>query len=50
MVRFAASAMPIKNGLERLLPKLRFCAAKISTKFSEQQAKTHTKDAPQAVA
>ena len=30
-VRFAASAVPLKNGLERFLPKLRQCAAKIST-------------------
>jgi IclR family transcriptional regulator, mhp operon transcriptional activator len=49
-VRFTASALPIKTGLDRLLPKLRLCAAKITTKFSEQQAKTHSKDAPQAVA
>ncbi len=35
-VRFAASAMPQKNAVERFLPKLRHCAAKISTLFSEQ--------------
>jgi IclR family mhp operon transcriptional activator len=28
-VRFAASAVPLKTGLERFLPKLRHCAAKI---------------------
>ena len=49
-VRFAASAMPMKIGLERLLPKLRHCAAKINAKFSEQQAKVHDKDAPPATA
>jgi IclR family mhp operon transcriptional activator len=36
-VRFASSAVPIKTALERFLPKLRHCAAKISTSFSEQQ-------------
>jgi IclR family transcriptional regulator, mhp operon transcriptional activator len=36
-VRFAASAVPLRSGLERFLPKLRRCAAKISTSFSEQQ-------------
>jgi len=30
-VRFAASAVPLKNGIERFLPKLRQCAARIST-------------------
>jgi IclR family mhp operon transcriptional activator len=49
-VRFAASSMPLKTGLERLLPKLRQCAAKITARFSEQQAKAHSKDAPQATA
>jgi IclR family mhp operon transcriptional activator len=38
-VRCAASAMPLKTGLDRLLPKLRQCADKIIAKFSEQQAK-----------
>jgi IclR family mhp operon transcriptional activator len=37
-VRFAASAIPLKSGLERFLPKLRHCAAKISTTFSQKQA------------
>ncbi|HEY2146018.1 MAG TPA: helix-turn-helix domain-containing protein [Steroidobacteraceae bacterium] len=49
-VRFTASAMPLKTGVERLLPKLRQCAAKITTIFSEQQAKAHIQDAPQATA
>jgi len=35
-VRFAASAVPLKSGLERFLPKLRHCAGKISALFSEQ--------------
>ncbi|MDB6082868.1 MAG: transcriptional regulator [Gammaproteobacteria bacterium] len=30
-MRFMASAIPLKSGLERFLPKLRQCAAKIST-------------------
>ena len=37
-VRFIASALPLKTGVERFLPKLRQCAAKISTIFLEQQA------------
>jgi IclR family mhp operon transcriptional activator len=32
-VRFAASAVPLQTGLERFLPKLRRCAAKIGTTF-----------------
>jgi len=37
-VRFAASTVPLKSGLERFLPKLRHCAAKISTTFLQKQA------------
>jgi IclR family mhp operon transcriptional activator len=37
-VRFAASAVPLKSGLERFLPKLRHCAAGITNRFSELQA------------
>jgi IclR family mhp operon transcriptional activator len=37
-VRFAASAVPLRTGLERFLPKLRHCAAKISATFSQKQA------------
>jgi IclR family transcriptional regulator, mhp operon transcriptional activator len=37
-IRFAASAVPLKNALERFLPKLRRCAARISAQFLEQQA------------
>jgi len=49
-VRFAASALPLKTGVERFLPKLRQCAAKISTAFLEQQAAARTRNAPQATA
>jgi len=49
-LRFAASAMPLKAGLERFLPKLRVCAAKISTTFSAQQAEACTKNTPPATA
>jgi IclR family mhp operon transcriptional activator len=37
-VRFAASAVPLKTGLQRFLPKLRHCAAKISTTFTQAKA------------
>jgi IclR family transcriptional regulator, mhp operon transcriptional activator len=37
-VRFAASVVPLKGAIERFLPRLRQCAGKISTQFSEQQA------------
>jgi IclR family mhp operon transcriptional activator len=43
-VRFTSSAVPLKSGLERFLPKLRQCAAKISTLFSEQQAAAKVPD------
>jgi IclR family mhp operon transcriptional activator len=49
-VRFAASALPLKTGLERLLPKLRQGAAKISTAFLEQQAEARAKNTRQATA
>jgi IclR family transcriptional regulator, mhp operon transcriptional activator len=49
-VRFAASAVPLKSGLERFLPKLRQCAAKIGTLFSEQQAAAGIPGAPQPAA
>ncbi len=42
-VRFAASAVPLKVALERFLPKLRQCAARISSLFSEQQAEARVK-------
>ena len=37
-VRFAASAVPLRGGLERFLPRLRHCAGKIGTLFAEQAA------------
>ena len=35
-VRFVASVVPLKTGLERFLTKLRNCAAKISAAFSQK--------------
>jgi IclR family mhp operon transcriptional activator len=49
-LRFIASAVPLKTGLERFLPKLRQCAVKISNKFSEQQAEARNKSTPEAAA
>ena len=49
-VRFLASALPLKTGVERFLPKLRQCAAKIGTVFLEQQAEARAKNARQATA
>jgi IclR family mhp operon transcriptional activator len=49
-VRFAVSAVPVKVALERFLPKLRQCAAKISSLFSEQQRSPASKSAPEAAA
>lgn len=37
-VRFMPSAMPLKSGLERFLPKLRQCATRISNLVANQQA------------
>ena len=49
-VRFIASALPLKTGVERFLPKLRQCAARISTAFVEQQAAARMHPAPRATA
>jgi len=49
-VRFAAAAIPLKTGVERFLPKLRQCAAKISTSFSKHQADARLKGAPKTAA
>ena len=49
-VRFSASAVPLKSGLERFLPKLRLCAVKIGTLFLEQQAEARIKGAPETAA
>ena len=43
-VRFAASAVPLNTALDRFLPKLRECAARISALFSEQQTEALTLD------
>jgi hypothetical protein len=34
-VRFASSAVPLKAALERFLPRLRQCAAKIASQYTE---------------
>jgi IclR family transcriptional regulator, mhp operon transcriptional activator len=47
-VRFVASAVPLKTALERFLPKLRQCAAKISSVFLEQQAEARAQTVPRA--
>jgi IclR family mhp operon transcriptional activator len=49
-VRFATSAVPLKTGIERFLPKLRQCAVGISTLFAEQQAEALIKAAPETAA
>jgi IclR family mhp operon transcriptional activator len=49
-VRFTATALPLKTGIERFLPKLRQCAAKISSVFLEQQAEARTQPVPRATA
>jgi IclR family mhp operon transcriptional activator len=49
-VRFNASNLPLKVGLERLLPKLRQCASGISIVFLEQQAEARARTARQATA
>jgi len=49
-VRFSAAAVPLKTGIERFLPKLRQCAARISTSFSKHQAEAQLKGAPRTAA
>jgi IclR family transcriptional regulator, mhp operon transcriptional activator len=49
-VRFAGSAVPLKSGLERFVPKLRQCAAKIASVFTEQQADATAKGEPETAA
>ena len=46
-VRFAASVVPLKSGVERFLSKLRQCAANISNSFLQRQAEART-HAPRA--
>jgi len=43
-VRFASSALPLKTGVERFLPKLRHTAATIARSFSEQQSEATLTD------
>jgi DNA-binding IclR family transcriptional regulator len=43
-VRFAASAVPLNTALDRFLPKLRQCAARISALFSEQRTEAGVLD------
>jgi IclR family mhp operon transcriptional activator len=40
-LRFLASAVPLKAGIERFLPKLRQCAARISTSIEEDYSEQH---------
>jgi IclR family mhp operon transcriptional activator len=49
-VRFLTSALPLKAGLERFLPKLRERAARISGLFLEQHAEARKTGAPEAAA
>jgi IclR family mhp operon transcriptional activator len=49
-VRFLTSALPLKAGLERFLPKLRERAARISGLYLEQQAAAHANGAPETAA
>jgi IclR family mhp operon transcriptional activator len=49
-VRFPASSIPLRTGIERFLPKLRAGAAKMATVYAEQQAEARTIDAPVAAA
>ena len=41
-VRFAASVVPLKTGVERFLPKLRQCAANIGNSLLQLQAEART--------
>src|SRR5271165_1703225 len=45
-VRFAAAALTLPAALTRFLPKLRDCADRIRSDFSEQQAEGRRKNAP----
>jgi IclR family mhp operon transcriptional activator len=47
--RFLASALPLKLGVERFLPKLRHCAAKITSTFLQKQTEA-PKSAPRTAA
>ena len=49
-VRFATSAVPLKTGVERFLPKLRQSAAKITRLFAEQRAEAPPESAIETAA
>jgi IclR family transcriptional regulator, mhp operon transcriptional activator len=49
-VRFAASAVAQRTGIERFVPKLKQCAARISASFVEQQSEAQRSGAPQRAA
>lgn len=49
-VRFASSAVPLKSALERFLPKLQQCAARISASYSDGQNEARKRGAPQTAA
>jgi len=49
-VRFAASAVPQRSGIERFLPRLKQCAVRISNSFLEQRAEALRKGAPERAA
>jgi IclR family transcriptional regulator, mhp operon transcriptional activator len=49
-IRFDASAIPQRTGIERFLPKLKQCAVRISASFLEQQAEAHDQGAPERAA
>ena len=49
-VRFAASAIPQRTGIERFLPKLKQCAVRIGTSFLEQQAEEGIRGTPKTAA
>jgi DNA-binding IclR family transcriptional regulator len=49
-IRVAASVVPLKSDVERLLPKLGQCAARISTLYEDHQARARPRSTPGAAA
>jgi hypothetical protein len=49
-VRFSASAVSLKTGVERFLPRLRQSAAKIAGLFAEQQSEARPESAIETAA
>lgn len=47
-VRFVASAMPLKSGIERFLPRLRQCAARIVSQYAQRQGLSQAQSSPGA--